>query len=166
MSACAPEILRRWQLVHKPHGRDILPHQLLPPGQWLCPVFLILLVYNTGFSVLLLSQYFSNHYIFQDTTATFPGPVPSGYSTLQARHASKFSYHSGPQHPALAPHKIPPPSGFSQGGARHRNMGHLGTLPRPQPGEFSRSASEKEYLMPGPGYHGGVTSGAGPESNI
>ena len=45
-------------------------------------------------------------------------------------------------------------------------MAHLGTLPRPQPQEFTRSASEKEYLMSGAGYRGGVTSGAGPESNI
>ena len=117
---------------------------------------------------------------FQDSTATFPGPVhslQSGYSTLQTRpghgpaSASKFSYYAQQQHPGLAPHKIPPPSGFSgpaasQGGARYRNMGHLGTLPRPQPQEFSRSASEKEYLMSGAGYRGGVTSGAGPESNI
>ena len=100
--------------------------------------------------------------------------MPSGYSTLQARHGhtqapgGKFPYYSH-QHQGLAPHKIPPPSGFSgpsqgsQGGARYRNMAHLGTLPRPLPQEFSRSSQEKEYLMSGAsGYHGG----AGPESNI
>ena len=107
-------------------------------------------------------------YIFQDSTATFPGPVPSGYSTLQARHGHTQAYYSH-QQAGLASHKIPPPSGFSgpaqgsQGGARYRNMAHLGTLPRPLPQEFSRSSQEKEYLMPGAsGYHGG----AGPESNI
>ena len=75
-------------------------------------------------------------YIFQDSTATFPGPVPSGYSTLQARHGHTQAYYSH-QQAGLASHKIPPPSGFSgpaqgsQGGARYRNMAHLGTLPRP-----------------------------------
>ena len=88
--------------------------------------------------------------LFQDST--FPVPVPSGYSTLQARHYA----------PAQPPHRLPPPSGFTgpahPGQARYRDMSHLGTLPRPQP-------SEKEYLMSGSGFRGGV-SGAGPESNI